>query len=288
MWVFFALGSALAQVLRNMAMKRLGHALDETINVYGRFALILPFTGVAVLVRGAPEVGQGFWPVAGAFAVSQIIATLSLSRALKLSDISLVTTLWKLSLIFLVVWGFFTLGEEPTALGLTGILLSAAGVYLLNISGARVSLWAPLLALVQDRGQLWTLVSAMFFAPSVILIKQLSLLSDPYFASFMGYAVGTALLTPYVVYRSGKHFCSVGKYWMDFAGMGLFASLATVLSATAYTMTLSSYAESVKQVEILLALAIGHLVFHEGARVRAIWPGSLVMLIGVVMVNLWG
>ncbi len=288
MWVFFALGSALAQVLRNMAMKRLGHALDETINVYGRFALILPFTGAALLIRGAPQVGEGFWPAAAAFAVCQIVATLSLSRALKLSDISLVTTLWKLSLIFLVVWGFFTLGERPTLPGLAGIVLSTAGVYLLNISKSRVSPWAPLLALVQDRGQLWTLVSAMFFAPCVILIKQLALLSDPYYASFMGYAVATALLTPYVVVRSGSHFRNVGKYWMDFVGMGLFASLATVLGTMAYTMTLSSYAESVKQVEILFALAIGQLVFHEGARVRTIWPGSLVMLIGVVMVNLWG
>jgi len=38
---------ALFQVLRNMVMKRLGHALDETINVWGRFTFLLPFTGAA-------------------------------------------------------------------------------------------------------------------------------------------------------------------------------------------------------------------------------------------------
>jgi len=288
MWVIFALGSALAQVLRNMTMKRIGHALDDTINVWGRFALIIPFTAVGVAMRGVPPVKEGFWLLCIAFAVSQIIATLSLSRALKLSDISLVTTLWKLSLIFLVVWGYFTLDEEPSPLGLVGILLSVAGVYLLNISKSRVSLWAPLLALFQDRGQLWTIASAMFFAPCVILIKQMALFSDPYYASMMGYLVGTVLLTPYTIYRSGSNFKLIGRYWKDFAAMGLFASLSTVLGATAYTMTLSSYVESVKQVEILLALGIGHLVFHEGARVKAIWPGSVVMLVGVVMVRLWG
>ena len=288
MWAFYALGSALAQVLRNMAMKRLGHALDDTINVWGRFALIVPFTGVSVLIRGAPEVREGFWWICVAFALCQIVATLSLSRALKLSDISLVTTLWKLSLIFLVIWGFFTLGETPSSLGLAGILLSVGGVYLVNIGKSRVAWWAPFLALVQDKGQRWALVSALFFAPSVILIKQLALLSDPYYASFMGYVVGTALLTPYAVYRSGRHFRSLGRYWMDFMAMGLFASLATVLGTIAITMTLSSYAESVKQVEILFALAIGQLVFKEGARVREIWPGSVLMLIGVVVVNLWG
>ncbi|MCZ6628540.1 MAG: DMT family transporter [SAR324 cluster bacterium] len=288
MWVVYALGSALSQVLRNMAMKRLGHALDDTINVWGRFALIVPFTGVAVYTRGVPPLQEGFWWVCVAFALCQIVATLSLSRALKLSDISLVTTLWKLSLVFLVVWGFFTLGETPTPLGLLGILLSVAGVYLLNIGKSHIAWWAPFAALMQDKGQRWALISALFFAPSVILIKQLALLSDPYYASFMGYVVGTILLTPYTLYRSGRHFRSLGRYWLDFLTMGLFASLATVLGTIAITMTLSSYAESVKQVEILFALAVGYLVFNEGTRVRAILPGSLVMLIGVLVVNLWG
>jgi hypothetical protein len=33
LWFALSVGSALFQVLRNMVMKRLGHALDETINV---------------------------------------------------------------------------------------------------------------------------------------------------------------------------------------------------------------------------------------------------------------
>lgn len=288
MWVVYALASALTQVLRNMAMKRLGHALDDTINVWGRFALIVPFTGVSVLVRGAPAVQEGFWVVCVGFALSQAAATLSLSRALKLSDISLVTALWKLSLVFLAAWGFFTLGETPTAMGIVGILCSAGGVYLINIGKSHIAWWAPFAAVVQDRGQMWALISAMLFAPTVILIKQLALLSDPYYASFMGYVVGTAILTPYTIYRSGRHFRNIGKYWVEFLAMGLFASLTTVLGTIAITMTLSSYAESVKQVEILFALIIGYLVFHERARVKAIWPGSLVMLIGVVVVRVWG
>ncbi len=288
MWVVFALGSALFQVLRNMAMKRIGHALDDTINVWCRFALIVPFTAVGVAINGIPPIQEGFWLLTVAFGFSQIVATLSLSRALQLSDISLVTTLWKLSVVFLVVWGFFMADEVPSPLGLLGIALSVGGVYVLNISKSRVAWWAPFAALVQDRGQLYTLASAFFFAPSAILIKQLALASDPYFASLMGYLVATALLTPYAIYRSGPKFRRLPNRWMDLTALGLFASLSTVLGTTAYTMTLSSYVESVKQVEILFALVVGYLVFKEGARVRAIWPGSVVMLIGMLIVSLWG
>ena len=42
-WFLLSLGSAFFQVLRNMVMKRIGHALDETISVWGRFTFILPF-----------------------------------------------------------------------------------------------------------------------------------------------------------------------------------------------------------------------------------------------------
>jgi len=41
MWIALTVVAALFQVLRNTAMKRLGHALDEYINVWGRFTFLL-------------------------------------------------------------------------------------------------------------------------------------------------------------------------------------------------------------------------------------------------------
>jgi uncharacterized membrane protein len=46
------------------------------------------------------------------------------------------------------------------------------------------------------------------------------------------------------------------------------------------------YVEAVKQVEILFALAMGALLFHERQKVREIAPGALVMLAGVVLLSL--
>jgi len=69
-------------------------------------------------------------------------------------------------------------------------------------------------------------------------------------------------------------------------GLGAFAAISTQLGTTAYAMTVSAYVEAVKQVEIIFALLIGGLVFGEGARVRAIWPGCVVMLLGVVILLL--
>ena len=286
MWFILALLSALFQVLRNMAMKRLGHALDETINVWGRFTFLLPFAALGVAVQGVPVVHPGFWTMAILFGVVQNLATLSLSKALKVADISLVTALWKISVLLLVVWGFFTLGEVPSALGLTGVLVSVTGVYLLNVHRARVSVWAPLVSLVQDAGQRWTVLAGLGYAVAVVLIKRMAQLSDPVYAVFIGYVFCTAFITPYVLYTSAAHFRQVGRYWKSFVGMGAAGTLSTWFGTTAYTLTLSSYVEAVKQVEILLALGIGYLIFHEGPRIRLIWAGTVVIMVGMVLLKL--
>ena len=140
--------------------------------------------GVVWRVHGVPQPRPGFVAACLAFGVCQAIATLALSKALKLGEISIVTALWKVSLIVLLVMGYLTLRERPSLLGLVGVGLSTAGVYLLNVRRARLSPWAPLAALVTDPGQRWTLLAAFFYAPSVLTIKQAALLSDPYTASF--------------------------------------------------------------------------------------------------------
>ena len=76
------------------------------------------------------------------------------------------------------------------------------------------------------------------------------------------------------------------RYWKEFVGLGLFAALTTVSQGIAYLLTLSSYVEAVKQIEILFAMAIGTLVFGERQQVRAIAPGALVMLAGMVLLSL--
>jgi drug/metabolite transporter (DMT)-like permease len=285
MWLALALASALFQVLRNTAMKRLGHALDEYINVWGRFTFLLPFALAAALVTGRPSLRPGFIGWCVAFGLCQTISTLALSKALKLSGIALVTALWKVSLLVLLVMGY-GFGERPTALGVAGVLLSVAGVYLLNVSRARMSPWAPLVVLVTDRGQRYTLLAALFYAPSVLTIKQAILASDPATGTLGAYTAASLFMTPVALLTSARHFAAVPRHWKDFVGLGLFAALTTISQGVAYTLTLTSYVEAVKQVEILLAMAIGVVVFGEAQRVRESAPGALVMLVGMVLLAL--
>ncbi|MEK7878240.1 MAG: EamA family transporter [candidate division NC10 bacterium] len=288
MWIPLALLSAICQVLRNAVMKRLGHSLDEYINVWGRFTFLLPFVLISALSNGWPAIKPGFVWICLLFGLCQNVGTLALSKALKLAEISLVTSLWKVSLLLLLVMGYLTLRETPTVLGAAGVLISAVGVYLLNVSRAHISPWQPLIVLFTDPGLRYTLLAAFFYAPSVLTIKQAILLSDPYTGTLGGYLAASLMVTPLVLVTSRRHFARVPRHWLEFLGLGFFAAASTVAAGNAYMLTLSSYVEAVKQVEILFALGIGVLAFGERERVRAILPGALVMLAGMVLLSLAG
>ena len=285
MWLLLALAAALFQMLRNTTMKRLGHALDEYINVWGRFTFLLPFAFIACLVSGWPEIKPGFYLWCLAFGICQTLSTLALSKALKLSQISLVTALWKVSLLILLAMGVL-IGEWPTLRGVVGVLLSASGVYLLNVRSARVSLLAPLHMLFTDHGQRYTLLAALLYAPSVITIKKAILASNTAVGTFGTYLAASLVVTPLALTTSAHHFRAVPRYWKEFVALGVFAALTTLSQGKAYTLTLSSYVEAVKQIEILFAMGVGVLAFGEGQKVRETALGAVVMLVGMVVLAL--
>src|SRR3989442_12538087 len=100
-------------------MKRLGNATDEYINVWGRFTFLPPFALATAFLTSWPALQPGFFAWCLAFGVCQTLSTLALSKALKLSAISIVTALWKVSLLILLGMGV-TFGEWPSALGVAG------------------------------------------------------------------------------------------------------------------------------------------------------------------------
>jgi uncharacterized membrane protein len=215
MWIALAVVAALFQVLGNAAMKRLGRALDEYINVWGRFTFLLLFALLGCALGGFPTLKPGFFGWCALFGVCQTLSTLALSKARKFSEISLVTALWKVSLLILLGWAWVTIGKKPTTLGVIGVLLSTLGVYLLNVNRARRGFWEPLTVLFTDRGQRYTRLAACFYAPSVITIKQAILASSAAMGTLGGYVAASALMRPVALASSRRHFGALSSHWRN-------------------------------------------------------------------------
>src|SRR5205814_9251030 len=129
-------------------------------------------------------------------------------------------------------------------------------------------------------------LAPLLYAPNVITNKQPLLASNTAAGALGTYLAASLIMTPVALTTSARHFPAVPRYWKEFVALGLFAALTTLSQGKAYTLTLSSYVEAVKQIEILFAMAIGVLAFGEGQKVRESALGAVVMLLGMVLLAL--
>lgn len=283
MWWLFSVASALVQVGRNAVMKDLGHSLDEYINVWGRFFFLLPFALAASLVARFPTVGSEYWLYSFLAGFTQVISTLLLSKSFKYGAISVSVAIWKIQVVLLVVFGVIFLNETVTSLGVAGILVSLFGVYVLNVRRARLSLAEPVLLLFRERGMRYALLAALTLTPTILLFKKTAQLGDPYFSTLTNYIFASVLILPVVFKKSARRIPVIPRYLGRFLAMGLFGATATIFGSHAYVRSVAAYVEAVKQVEIPVTLAVGVLFFNERERVQAIWPGCLILTMGLLI-----
>jgi drug/metabolite transporter (DMT)-like permease len=281
MWWLFSIASALCQVGRNAVMKNLGHSLDEYINVWGRFFFLLPFALAASWVAGFPAVGWEYWLYSFLAGFSQVISTLLLSKSFKHGEISVTVTIWKLQVVLLAIFGVLFLHETITPGGTAGILVSLFGVYLLNMRRARLSLTEPILLLLREKGMRYALLAALTITPTILLFKKTAQVGDPFFSTLTNYIFASLLIFPLVLKKSARHLVVLPQYFGRFFAMGLFGATATIFGSLGYIRSAAAYVEAVKQIEIPVTLAVGVLFFNERERVQAIWPGCIILMIGL-------
>jgi len=287
MWWSLALLSALASLGRNIVMKDLGHKLDEYSNVLGRFVFILPFAFIYSFYKGIPPVPVQYWIYSFLAGFFVAVSTMFLSKAFKYSQISLTVALWKLNIIFILILEIIFLKAHVSIISVLGIFTTVFGMYLLNITKAKVSFWKPFTLLFTDNGMRYALLAAMTLAPSILFFKITVDLTDAYFPAFTNYFFASLLTLPAVLKMTKGKYKNYLKYWKAFVVMGFFAFLSTILATIGYKVSLATYVESVKQSEILFALVAGLLFFKEKERVKEIWLGCCVIIVGITFV-IWG
>ena len=71
------------------------------------------------------------------------------------------------------------------------------------------------------------------------------------------------------------------RYLGRFLALGFFGAAATIFGSLGYVRSVAAYVEAVKQVEIPVTLAVGVIFFNERERVQAIWPGCIILMLGL-------
>jgi drug/metabolite transporter (DMT)-like permease len=208
-------------------------------------------------------------------------------KAIQISPLSLTLPYLAFTPVFLILVGFVVLQEVPSFWGVTGILTTCAGGYILNLNRGYRSWLAPIAAVFREKGSWLMLIVAFLYSVSGAVAKKAILHSSPLFFTvsffcFLGVAM-TLVMLIFGQARPGVFKQYVGKGVI--AGCLLFAH--AIFHGFAISLTKAAYMISVKRLSVLIGFGYGWLIFKEkDIPVRLI--GTILMVAGAALITVWG
>lgn len=286
MWILFAFGSAFFAGITAILAKCGIRKTDSTVATAVRTIVVLLFSWLMVFVVGSQDQLGSIDPNTWLFLILSGLATgaswLCYFRALQLGDINKVVPVDKSSVILTMLLAFLFLQEPITPFGGAGVVLIAAGTFLM-IEKKDVKQ-------KEDQKKSWFLYAAgsAIFASLTSILGKIGISGVE---SNLGTAIRTAvvlLMAWVMVFVAGKAG-EVRKIPKNEFGFICLSGIATGASWLCYYRALqdglASIVVPIDKLSILVTVAFSYFVFHERLSKKSaiglvlIVAGTLAMLI---------
>lgn len=286
MWILFAFGSAFFAGVTAILAKCGIRKTDSTVATAVRTIVVLLFSWLMVFVVGSQDQLGSIDPNTWLFLILSGLATgaswLCYFRALQLGDINKVVPVDKSSVILTMLLAFLFLQEPITPFGGVGVVLIAAGTFLM-IEKKDVKQ-------KEDQKKSWFLYAAgsAIFASLTSILGKIGISGVE---SNLGTAIRTAvvlLMAWVMVFVAGKAG-EIRKIPKNELGFICLSGIATGASWLCYYRALqdglASIVVPIDKLSILVTVAFSYFVFHERLSKKSaiglvlIVAGTLAMLI---------
>jgi drug/metabolite transporter (DMT)-like permease len=297
LWIPITLWAAFAQTLRNAAQRHLTDRLGTLGATLVRFLYGAPFAALwlyavhATLGDALPAPNATFagWLIVGA--VSQIVATALLLRAMTERNFALGVAYSKTEIIQVAVFAFLFLGDRVSAGAGLAIALGTVGVLLLSPADRA----HPLRALFTGwttRPALLGLASGTGFALSAVGYRGAALaLHDAAFTMAAAYTlmgtliIQTLLLGGWLLAREAAVVVRVLRAWRPSAFAGFMGAAASAGWFTAMTIEPVAHVRTLGLIELVFSYVVSRRFFRE--RLHGLELAGMALLgLGLVIVAL--
>jgi drug/metabolite transporter (DMT)-like permease len=286
MWVVITLICALSLASCDALTKKALKGADEYVVGWLRLVFALPLIVPMLFFIEIPELDRTFYK-AVAFAMPlEILAFVLYIKALRVSPMSLSLPFLAFTPVFLIGISFLILGERPSLSGVFGILLIAAGGYVLNLHHFRHGVLAPVRAVMRERGAVMMLAVAFIYGFTASLGKLGILHSSHMFFAVVYFSVLAVLYTPFALPGLRGASLKGSRLWMALL-IGALMAVMIITHVVAVTMTKVVYMIAVKRTSFLFSVLYGCLFFREG-HFRERSTGALLMFLGFVILVIVG
>ncbi len=294
LWIPITVAAAGAQTLRNAAQRHLTADLGTLGATLVRFLYGLPFAVlwlIAVKEIGnyaLPTISKPFaaWLVIGA--LSQIVATTLLLRAMNERNFTLGVAYSKSEVILVAAFGFIFLGDPLTAVTVAAVVLGTLGVMLLTPVD-RLHPIRTLIAGLATRPALLGLASGGGFALSAVGYRGAALAVEAPFLMAAAFTLTGALVFQSIVsctwltlFRPGL-LIRVLHAWRASMFAGIAGAAASAGWITAMAIEPVAHVRTLALIELVFSYTISRRIFKEQfGRLQIVGIGVLVLALVIV------
>lgn len=273
LWILTTLVAASFQTLRFVLHKRLAMGgLSATASTFARFAYAAPAAAVTLggylwlTDAGLPALGPGFWLWAVSGGAAQILATVLVVLLFARRAFAIGITLKKSEVILTALLGAVLLGEWLPGLAWLAIALGLCGVLMLSDTPGPAVWWRRL----DGRAVALGLGSGLFFALAGVGYRGATLAvesADPLLRAGVTLALVTAgqsaAMALWLRLRSPGALTAVWAARRSAVWLGLTSMAGSWGWFTAFTLQAAALVYALGQVELILSLLAGRLVFGD-------------------------
>lgn len=296
LWIPITLAAATFQILRTSRQHELRSQLSTAAAGFVRYAYGAPLAVVlsvvlfVVLGRPVPDVPIRFWPIVGAGAVAQIVATVALLASFKRRDFAIGTVYSKTEVLVVAALAAAGLAPALRPLGWVGAVLVTAGVAWLASNGSLPSL----VRRAGDPAAVLGFVAAIGFAGAAVAIGAASRALSGAASFDRAVLTLTAVLVVQTVFNAAWFVATdvgeierTARAWRPAVWVGLFSLLGSIGWAWAFTLESAAKVRALGQVELIIAFAVAHVALGE-RHSRSDLAAAATVLVGVVVVTTLG
>ncbi len=282
-WYFITLFSGFAFATADTLSKKEAKYTPAIVLAWVREAYALPFIVPLLFFIEIPELDKMFWIAIAICVFMDFITTILYMRAIQIAPLSLTIPYMGLTPIFSIFISMIVLGESVTIIGLIGIVFISIGTYILQIDKAKYGLFAPIIAIFQNRGSLYMLIVSFCYAITANVGKVAIQHSSPIFMAIVYFVLLAFAFTPFVIFHSRGSRQNMFSHIKGKLGIGFFMAAMAISHFMAISMVNVAYMISIKRLSILFAIIYGILIFGE-KNIRERITGGIIIIIGAAFI----
>lgn len=291
-WIFLALAGAFFQAIdlgikkKSLEVTGMNNVIAAVAFTFGAVLFLLVFHAQSGTWFWEGTLSREFWVSMGWYVGLNVLAVWLIYRALDLGKLNYLAPFLTLTTILAILPSFLLLGEFPTIIGFVGIFLVVAGAFWMG--------WEPKSTLgVHERKALWYFLGAVVCYSLVLPYQKIAVQeSSVAFASFLAYAsIGACFLTILILTgETGKlrRAVQMRPFLMGVLLIGLIVFLENGAINIALTKASVANAFAIKRLMPFFAFVIGYVYFKERENVAKKLYATTLMVVGAVLVTLFG